>query len=161
MGRRLLPASRYMIIVAVVAPFLLATTLIIYAGVEAFQLVWKAFTAGRVSTAGAKALVLASIELVELFLLGTVVYIIALGLHALFIDDQMPMPSWLEIHDLDDLKSKLTGVVIVVLGVLFLGEVVAWEGDRDLLRFGAGIALVIGALTYFLGQKPKRDRGDG
>lgn len=50
----------------------------------------------------------------------------------------------------------LIGVVIVVLGVLFLGEVAAWDGERDLLRYGAGIALVIGALTYFLGQRRAR-----
>jgi hypothetical protein len=37
-----------------------------------------------------------------------------------------------------------------VLAVLFLGHVVAWNGERDLLRLGAGIALVIAALTYFL-----------
>jgi hypothetical protein len=28
--------------------------------------------------------------------------------------------------------------------------VVGWNGERDLLRLGAGIALVIAALTYFL-----------
>ena len=50
----------------------------------------------------------------------------------------------------DDLKHKLIGVVIVVLAVLFLGHVVAWDGQRDLLRLGGAIALVIAALSYFL-----------
>jgi hypothetical protein len=29
---------------------------------------------------------------------------------------------------------------------------------RDLLGFGAAISLVIGALTYFLGSKTKKDK---
>ena len=85
-------------------------------------------------------------------------YIIALGLYELFVDDQLPLPQWLEIHDLDDLKNKLTGVVILVMAVLFLGQVVTWDGERDLLRYGGGIALMIAALTYFLSQRSKKTK---
>jgi uncharacterized membrane protein YqhA len=56
------------------------------------------------------------------------------------------------------LKNKLTAVVIVVMGVLFLGQVVTWDGERNLLNFGAAIALVIAALTYFLSQKSKKEK---
>jgi uncharacterized membrane protein YqhA len=48
--------------------------------VEAVVLVNEAITKGDVSSKGAKALALAFIELVDLLLLGTVFYIIALGL---------------------------------------------------------------------------------
>ena len=89
----------------------------------------------------------------DLFLLGTVFYIIALGLYELFIDTNIRVPSWLEIKTLDDLKDKLIGVVIVVLAVLFLGQVVSWNGQKDLLGYGVAIALVIAALTYFLRLK--------
>jgi uncharacterized membrane protein YqhA len=41
-------------------------------------------------------------------------------------------------------------VVIAVLAVLFLREVVAWEGTSDIAAFGAGLALVVAALTFFL-----------
>jgi hypothetical protein len=41
-------------------------------------------------------------------------------------------------------------VVLVVLAVLFLGHVVAWDGSRDLLGLGLAIAAVIAALTFFL-----------
>jgi uncharacterized membrane protein YqhA len=105
-------------------------------------------------------LTLAFIEVVDVFLLGTIFYIVALGLYELFIEEGVGLPPWLVIRDLDDLKSKLIGVVIVVLGVLFLGQVVTWDGQRDLLRFGVAIAIVIIALTYFLGQRAKKDKGE-
>ena len=153
---RLISASRYLIIVAVVGIFVLATALLLYGAADTYALV--AGLLGGTGGKGSKALILAAIELVDLFLLATVLYVIAVGLYELFIDDALPLPSWLEIHNLDDLKSKLIGVVIVVLGVLFLGQVIAWDGQRDLLGYGAAVALVVAALTYFLGQKLKKPK---
>ena len=153
MFNRALGASRYLIIVAVVGSLLAATTLIIYGGLEAAQLVAKTIGDAEVSRKGAKAIAVEFIEIVDLFLLGTVFYIVALGLYELFIDQEVRLPEWLTIKTLDDLKDKLVAVVIVVLGVLFLGQVVSWDGQRDLLGFGAAIALVVAALTYFLTAK--------
>lgn len=97
-----------------------------------------------------KTLVLGAIEVVDLFLLATVFFIISLGLFELFIDDSLDLPDWLEIKTIEDLKVKLVGVVIVVLAVLFLGQVVTWDGQRELLGYGVAIASVIGSLTWFL-----------
>ena len=158
---RLLGSSRYTIILAVLGSLLAAATLLIYGLLEAGQLIWTTLEAGEISRKGAKALALEFIEIVDLFLLGTVFYIIAVGLYELFISSDVALPVWLEIKTLDDLKNKLIAVVIVVLGVLFLGQVVGWNGERDLLGYGAACALVIAALTYFLsiktGAKPNDD----
>lgn len=154
MGARIISASRYLIIIAVICIFITGLALLVYGASETYELVAQLFNGG-VDAKSAKALVLAAIELVDLFLLATVLFVIAIGLYELFIDDNLPLPDWLEIHTLDDLKDKLIGVVIVVLGVLFLGQAISWDGQRDLLGFGAAIALVVAALTYFLGQKIK------
>lgn len=148
-----LAASRFLIVVPVLGALVAATTLLIYGGIEAVLLVLSTIAEGEVTRKGAKALALEFIEIVDLFLLGTVFYIVALGLYELFIDQDIELPAWLEIRTLDDLKNKLVSVVIVVLGVLFLGQVVSWDGEQDLLRPGAGIALVVAALTWFLSQK--------
>ncbi len=153
MFNRALSASRFLIIVAVAGSLLAATTLIIYGGLEAVQLVANTIAEAELSRKSAKAIAIEFIEIVDLFLLGTVFYIVALGLYELFIDQDVRLPDWLTIKTLDDLKDKLVAVVIVVLGVLFLGQVVSWDGERDLLGFGASIALVVAALTYFLTAK--------
>jgi uncharacterized membrane protein YqhA len=153
--RRIISASRYLIVIAVVCIFATATTLLCYGALETYTQIAKLFSGETAK--GAKGLILAAIELVDLFLLATVLYVIAVGLYELFIDDNLPLPAWLEIHNLDDLKDKLIGVVVVVMGVLFLGELIAWDGQSNLLGLGGGIALVIAALTYFVSQKkPKK-----
>ena len=150
---RFLAVTRFFAIVPVVCIFFAATALILYGAASTAIALIELIRAAKIDTKVAKDLLLRSIEIVDLFLLGTVMYVIAIGLYELFIDDTVPLPNWLSIHDLDDLKDKLIGVVIVVLGVLFLGQLITWDGQRDLLGPGAAVALVIAALAYFLSHK--------
>lgn len=90
------------------------------------------------------------IEGVDIFLIATVLYIISLGLWELFVDDTIDLPHWLEIHTLDDLKTKLLSIVIAVLGVLFLGLVLEKKSGEELAWSGVGIAAVIASLAFFL-----------
>ncbi len=153
---RVIGASRYLILLAVVAIFTATLLLLVYGGAQTVLLVREALGAG-VSSKGAKTMLLSVIEVVDLFLLATALYVIAAGLYELFIDPNIALPAWLEVRTLDDLKDKLIKVVIVVLGVLFLGQVITWDGQRDLLSYGAAIALVIAGLSYFLSLKSKKD----
>ena len=89
------------------------------------------------------------IEFADFFLLAIVLYIMSVGLYSLFIDDSIPMPEWLEIHNLEDLKEKLIGVIVVVMGVYFLGKLIHNTDATDLLCLGVGIAAVVLALGYF------------
>jgi uncharacterized membrane protein YqhA len=148
--RPILNASRYLVIAAVVGALAASLALFVYGLAETAVVIAQAIAKAEVNSKGAKALALEFIEIVDLFLLGTVLLMISLGLYELFINSDLELPEWLQIRTFDDLKLKLVGVVIVVLAVLFLGHVVAWNGERDLLRLGAGIAAVIAALTYFL-----------
>jgi uncharacterized membrane protein YqhA len=160
MLRPLLNRSRYLVLFAVIGAGLASLTLFVYGLAETVVVIVDAVAKGEVSPKGAKALALTFIEIVDLFLLGTVLLLIALGLYELFIDTKLDLPDWLNIRTLDDLKAKLTAVVIVVMGVLFLGQVVAWDGERDLLGFGAAIALVVAALSLFL-QQGVQGKGKG
>ena len=90
------------------------------------------------------------LQLVDIFLLGTALYIIALGLYELFVDDSLPMPKWLVIATFEDLKEKLIGVIIVLLGVSYLGTAVTWAGDKSILNLGVATAAVILALAIAL-----------
>jgi len=152
---KILSASRYIIYIAVISSFIASLALLVLAGIEIIQLVVKAFSIG-LDTSTIKMLAVTFIEAIDILLLGTVFYITALGLYELFIDENLPTPSWLHITQLDDLKSKLIGVVVVILSVAFLGQVVNWDGQWNLIYHGAAIALVITAITFFLGWR-KRD----
>jgi uncharacterized membrane protein YqhA len=93
-------------------------------------------------------------------LLATVLYVLALGLYSLFVDDRVPMPGWLRISDLGQLKELLAGVVVVAIAVIFLGEALTWDGSSDLLAPGLASAAVIAALALFLWQATRERQLD-
>ena len=60
------------------------------------------------------------------------------------------MPAWLDIRTLDDLKSRLTGVIVVGLMVAFLGVAIEWKGGTDIAAIGIAIAgVIIGVGAYY------------
>jgi uncharacterized membrane protein YqhA len=158
MIERILKSSRYLIVIAVLGSLLASMALLIYGGIQFIYVIAAIIKSGSLGSETAKDLTLGTIQVIDLFLLGTAFYLIALGLYELFINDKLELPPWLEIHNLDDLKGKLISVTIVVLGVLFLGRAIYWDGGMNILYYGAAIALVIAALAYFLGQKEKKAR---
>ena len=114
---------------------------------------------GEFSEKAAKKMSIAVIEIIDLFLVGTVAYITAVGLYKLFIGKtDVELPMRLKIRTLKDLEDKIIGVIGAALGVTFLGQAVSSTQPETLLNFGAGIALVIVALAYFMRMDGKEDK---
>jgi uncharacterized membrane protein YqhA len=139
-------ALRLAMLGAVAATAVIAVTLIAYGAVETYHLVVGVV---RHETVG-NAMLFAVVEIVDTFLLALVIQVVSLGIYQLFIDAAIPVPAWLQVADLDDLKAKLVSVVITMLGVFFLGRVFAQAGGQDILWLGLAIAAVIVALALFL-----------
>lgn len=148
MIHKILASSRFVVIIAVFGSFLASLSLLIYGGIQSVSMVITLLQ-GEMAAKGAKAVSVAFIELIDLFLLGTVFFIISMGLYELFIDDRIELPAWLVVRNLDDLKGKLISGVIVIMGVYFLGALVEWDGQTDLARLSLSIAVMIAALTLF------------
>jgi uncharacterized membrane protein YqhA len=157
MLRRVLAASRYAVLIAVFGTLVASLALLVYEATVVVVAVVDAVRNYSPSSAGAKTFAVGLIEAVDVFLIAIAVYIISLGLYVLFVDEGLPLPGWLEIRDLDDLKNNLVSVVIAVLAVLFLREAMAWNGGYGLVAFGAAVALIIATLTFFLINKGKRN----
>jgi len=93
---------------------------------------------------------------IDLFLVGATMLIAAIGFYELFISKVEPahnghgMPAWLEMHDLNDLKARVISMIILVVAVAFVDVVVDFTDGRRVFFLGAGVALVIGALTAYL-----------
>lgn len=138
------------IILPVIATMFAALALMIYGVGQTWHFVSGLFfDEHRIS--GETAL-LHAIEIVDLFLLATVVQVVSLGLYQLYFKQDLAVPKWLKIDTLDDLKSKLVGVVITVMAVFFLGQALTQTGGPNILYLGGAVGIVIAALTYFLSK---------
>lgn len=149
----MLASSRYLVLLAVFGTLLGSIGLLVYELLVVGKTLVDTVRDSTLSPTSAKTLAVGLIEAVDVFLIAIAVYITGLGLFSLFVDDSLPLPKWLAIRDLDDLKSNLVSVVVAVLAVLFLREAVVWDDAHDLPGFGVALAVIIIALTFFLAKK--------
>lgn len=148
MLQKILTSSRYTIAIAVVGCFLASLICLLIGGAQMINILIQVVQEG-LNHAETKNIVASLFELIDLFLIAVVFYIVSLGLYELFIDDRLELPGWLVIHDLDDLKAKLTNGMVVVMIVHFLGNLLHGREITDLLPLSVSIAVIILALTVF------------
>ena len=159
---KVLASSRYLIIVAVVGSLLSAALVILFGVYDIIRILVSILQGGVAAGDVTKKVSVGAIELIELFLLGTVLYVIALGLYQLFIAQDIPLPGWLEINTLDNLKERLLTTVLVMLAVSFFGYAVTWDGGWGILAIGLAIGVVIIGIAYALAhainEKPPSEK---
>ena len=158
MLQRALILSKYVVFFAVVAALAASVALILYEAAVVVSVIFNAVRQGGFELTSGKALAVGLIEAIDVFLIAIVALVIGLGLQRLFVDETMPLPRWLKIDDLEDLKGNLVSIVIAVLAVLFLRQAVERAGDLDLLKLAAALALMIAVLALFLIYAMKRTR---
>jgi len=157
MFQRLLAACRFLLIIPVIGCVLLTLGVVLMGMGRIVTDGIKVVQSGDFSAKAAKTMSLSVIEIIDLFLIGTVAYITAVGLYKLFIDSKgIQLPMRLQINNLKDLEDKIIGVLVAALAVAFLGHAAGGDEPTALLRYGGGIALVVAALGYFVSQGGKK-----
>jgi len=152
--RTAVASTRYIMALAVAATFFGATVLLLTAITDMFSAVWQVIVDKK---ALEEPLRLVMIESIDTVLVSTVLYVIAIGLYQLFVDPLLHsrLPAWLRIEDVGELENRLAGMVVTVLGVLFVSKALEWDGTEALLYFGLAVGAVIAAISFFLYQEGK------
>ena len=142
--------SRILVIIAIIGMIITSIFVIITGFAELYRIISFFMQDGILSEEAGTFLSVTVTEMIDLYLIGLVLIIFALGLYQLFIDSDIDLPEWLDTPSFDVLKGRLLIVIAVVLAVLFLGYAsTATDGTR-LAGLGIGISLVIIAIGYVL-----------
>ena len=153
---RFLSACRFLLVLPVIGCVLLTLGVVLMGMGRIFTAGYQLVLAGDFSAKAAKTMSLAVIEIIDLFLIGTVAYIAAMGLYKLFIGKpDIRLPMRLKIETLKDLEDKIIGIIVAALAVAFLGHAAVDEAGA-LLNYGGGIALVIISLAFFMNYGSKK-----
>ena len=148
--RKILGLTRYAVIVPALASIVGALLLMAQGSIEIVKVVIESV----MSQAYLKGVIVGVLTAVDAILLGTVLLVIGYGLYELFIDADIEVPAWLEVKDLDDLKSKLIGVVVAIIAVVFVGVFVDANRAAEVSSYGLGAgALVIGLAVFAFATK--------
>ncbi|MDD5301195.1 MAG: YqhA family protein [Gallionella sp.] len=163
--------SRFVILFAVVGSLLAGFTIFYMATVDVVYLISHALHYADFSMAEDARKVLHDstvshiVEVVDGYLLATVMLIFSLGLYELFISDidqahgSKASSKILVISNLDDLKSRLAKVILMILIVTLFEEALNMKMTTplDLVYLGASIALI--ALALYLTHAAEHGTG--
>ena len=157
---RFLAGCRFLLVVPVIGCVLLTVGVVIMGMGRIVSSAVHLVQDGDFSAKSAKTMSLAVIEIIDLFLIGTVAYIVAVGIYRLFISStEIELPMRVKIDTLKDLEDKIFGLLVAALAVAFLGQAAGADEPTALLSYGGGIALVIAALAFFMHQGDSRSAG--
>jgi uncharacterized membrane protein YqhA len=108
------------------------------------------------------------ISSVDTFLFATVLLIFAMGIYELFISKIDPAsrtpesrPNWLAIHSLDDLKSAVGKVILMILIVRLFEAAVAIKYEKPLDLVYLGVAIVFVSIALYLVHAGHKKEGHG
>lgn len=156
--RKLIGLTRFAVFVPALASIVGALLLMAQGSIEMIRV----FVVAVTSQVSLKETIVEVLTAVDAILLGTVLLVIGYGLYELFVDTDIKVPAWLQVKDLDDLKSKLIGVVVAIIAVVFVGVFVDANRADEVLAYGVGAgALVLGlAIFAFTTRKDPRSTKD-
>lgn len=160
-------ATRFMVILAVVFGLIGAVVLFVVASFDVYEtakFVINTYVTHSHPEHFHENVVGGIIGAVDLYLIGVVMLLFSFGLYELFIseidvakDDSGEDNKILAIHSLDQLKDKISKVIVMVLVVGFFQKVghTEYSGALDMLYFALSITAIAVGL-YFLGKVGKK-----
>lgn len=140
---RWLGRTRYLVVVAVVGVLVEALATYGWAVVNTLDFVRVLVTTDAREESET---IIELLQVIDLYLVGTVLLITAVGLYELFVGD-VDLPDWLVIRSLTDLKTKIVELLVLVIGIKFLEKAVLSKEAIDVLWVGLGSAAVMAVLV--------------
>lgn len=138
---RLVASARYLALAGVFFGLVAALAAFVWGGLKTGLLVIK-LAHGELD-----GMAVSLVQVMDGFLIAAGLLIFSLGLYELFIGE-IELPAWLTIRDLDSLKGKLAGVIVMVIAVTYLERLESGGDGRGLLEAGVGAALVSAVLVW-------------
>lgn len=158
--RKILGLTRYAVVIPSIASIFGALLLMAQGSIEIVLIVRDAVLLETYL----KDTIVDVLTAVDAILLGTVLLVIGYGLYELFVDTRLEVPTWLQVRSLDDLKSKLIGVVVAIIAVVFVGVLVDTNRAADVVSYGVGAGALVAGLALFAlatrkDESPKKPAG--
>jgi len=149
--KSILEKSRYLAVIGVISLLFAAVAAFVWGALKTFHVVMLVLE----SLGTDAAITIEFIEIVDIFLIATAILIFTVSLYELFIGD-INVPEWMLAHDLYELKTKLSSMIVLVMAVKFLQKLIESKDAMELLLTGLATAAVSGVLIAF-GYYGKKD----
>ena len=141
---RLIERSRYIAYIAIISMLLAATSAFLWGAYKTYLAIELVIT----SQGKDPLIMFFLIQLVDVFLVAIVMYLLSASIYELFIGE-LPLPEWMLAHNIHELKAKLSSVIILVMAVKFVEQLLEWKNPQDVLFYALAVSLISGVLIAF------------
>ncbi len=170
---RILWNTRWAVLFSVICSILASLLMFYIAAVDTYYVVELLLDYHQLDSPMARGVIRALsvgmvVKIIDVFLLAIVLIIFGLGMYELYIskidqayeNNDESAKHMLSVSSLDDLKSRLGKVIMMVLIVKFFEMAIGMEidGIEDLVIFSGGTLLI--GLTLFITEKSARKKGE-
>ncbi len=142
--KTILEKSRYLALIGIIPLLVASVAAFVWGLVQTVQVVILGFS----SLGMDKALILGFLLIVDIFLVAITLLIFAISLYELFIGE-INTPRWMVADSLNDLKVKLSSMMVLVLGIKFLEIFMKGGNAQDMFWLALAVALVSAVLIAF------------
>jgi uncharacterized membrane protein YqhA len=137
--------TRYIALIAIVSLLLASAGAFIWGTIKTY----KAFEAIYKSVGLDPLIDLFLVQLMDAFLIAIILYILAVNIYELFIG-KLDLPDWILARNLHQLKTKISSVIILVSGIVFLENLLNDNKNPvDLMYLAIAVAVVVAAMIAF------------
>ena len=147
----ILEKSRYLAVIGVISLLIAALAAFAWGTLKTIHAVMLVIE----SLGADAAITIEFIEIVDSFLIATAILIFTVSLYELFVGE-INVPEWMLAHNLYELKTKLSSMVVLVMGVKFLQKLIEVKDAAELMQTGIAITIVSAVLIAF-GYFGKKD----
>ena len=149
--KTVLEKSRYLAMVGVLSLLAASIAAFAWAALKTFQVILLVVTSLGVD----KKITIGFIEIVDSFLVATTILIFMFSLYEMFVD-KINVPEWMLAHNLYELKTKLSSMIVLVLAGKFLERFLEAKDATELALTALATTLVSAVLIAF-GHFGKKD----
>jgi uncharacterized membrane protein YqhA len=142
--KRVLESGRYLALLGVFSALAASAAAFMWGTYKTIQLIIRLVQSKGDDPLTAVAL----LELMDKFLIAAGLYIFAVGIFELFVDD-LDLPDWLTTHGLHTIKGQLSSIIVLLLAILFLERFIRGQDALSTLYLALAVSVVIGALIAF------------
>ena len=142
--KTILEKSRYLALIGIIPLLVASVAAFAWGLMQSIQVIVLV-----ISTLGTdKGIILGFLYIVDIFLIATTLLIFTVSLYELFISD-IDAPEWMTAHSLNDLKVKLSSMVVLVMGIKFLEIFMKGGNAQDMVWMALAVTLVSGVMIAF------------
>jgi uncharacterized membrane protein YqhA len=140
----LVVSSRYLMVVGIIGLLAGAVEACCWSAANAYHVILSLLRGEQYASG-----VIGLLHMLDAFLVGAVLLLVAIGTYGLFIKPLDGVPEELVVPSLTALKAKFSSVLVLLMSVTFVEHLMAWNDPWNTLVFAGAIAIVAFALIAY------------